>query len=326
MTSILAVEKLQIIQILTLDARASYATMAAVLGVSEQTAARRFQALIRDGVVRCRAWLDHRTLGQSQWILRVTPAGSGTKLAEALSLHPAMSWVSMTDTEVVCFYQPQSAADSDTMLADRIRTTSLVESMDARQILRRFPLRTSWPDLAWTLDVTQQTRLRELADSSFAVDRHGDTPTRSADVLSAEDKALIGLIVRDPRTPYSHLGRSTGMTRARIATRVGALTEAGILRFDIEVDPDRIGLRTSAVLWVEVALERLEAVGLALGRLSEIQFVCATTGTTGLFATISARDTVHLYELMTRDIAPIEGIRSVEVRTYLRTPRAQPLP
>lgn len=311
-------DRLQIIQVLCQDVRASYATMAAVIGVSEQTAARRYQSLIRDSVLRCTATLDHRTLGQPEWILRITPSSAGTKLAETLARHPDMSWVSITAAEVVCLYQPQSTADNDLMLTDRIRSISLVDSLDARQVLRRFPLRTPWPDLTATLDAAARSRLDALADPTFAIDRRGDKPTRHPDELTTDDKRLIALLTRDPRAPYSTLARATNLTPARIAARISDLTHSGVLRFDLEVDERKIGLTTSAAIWAGVPLHRLEPAGHALGAISEVQYVCATTGPTGLFATIGARNPDHLYQVLTDDIARIEDLHPVDLRTDLR--------
>lgn len=319
MPSSQTIERLQIIHMLGCDVRMSYAAMATVAGISEQTAARRYQTLVRNGILRCTATLDHRTLGQHEWILRITPSSEGTKLAEMLAQHDDMSWVSMTAADVVCLYQPQPASDNDLMLTDRIRSTSLVESMDARQVLRRFPLHTTWPDLGWTLDATQRERLTEAADPLFAIDRHGDTPNHDAADLSADDRRLIALLAEDPRASYSHLARVTNLTPARVATRIIDLTEAGVLRFDLEVDQNRLGLRISAALWAGVDLDKLDAAGHALARMSEIHYVCATTGPTAIFATIAARDTDHLYNLLTNELARIDGLHSIDVRTDLRT-------
>lgn len=62
---------LQLLAALELDARAPFSRIAAVLGVSDQTIARRFRRLSAEGGLRVVAVRDAERLGQSQWMLRL---------------------------------------------------------------------------------------------------------------------------------------------------------------------------------------------------------------------------------------------------------------
>jgi len=320
MSSSPRLEELQIIQLLKADVRLSFAKMGTILGVSEQTAARRYQALVREGVIRCTALLDSTPFGQAKWILRIVPAaGGGNSLAESLARHPAMSWVGVTTSEIICEYQPWSDADRDTMLTDRLPKTSVVQSVTGLQTLRRFPLATPWPDLKWTLNDTQREALERHADSAFASRTEGDTPTsNTGDTLAVADEKLARVLTRDPRASYSQLAKHTGMPAPRVAARIRELAESGVLQFDLDLAHGAIGFPVAAGIFANVPLDRLEAAGHALGQLSEVQFVCATTGPTNLFAAIGCRDVEHLYHLLTRQISTVEGVGRVEVSTDLR--------
>src|SRR5882762_11281885 len=76
----------QIIHALQVDGRASFNRIATVLGVSEQTVARRYRRLRADGIVRVVGMVDPRRVGQTAWTVRIQcRPGTATKLADALA-------------------------------------------------------------------------------------------------------------------------------------------------------------------------------------------------------------------------------------------------
>ncbi len=87
----------EIIQALQIDPRAGFSRIAEVLGVSEQTVARRYRRLRGEGLLRVIGLVDPRSVGQSEWIVRVScrPGGVG-RLAEALARRDDVSWVTLT--------------------------------------------------------------------------------------------------------------------------------------------------------------------------------------------------------------------------------------
>ena len=57
---------------------------------------------------------------------------------------------------------------------------------------------------------------------------------------------------------------------------------------------------------------RLEEAGRALAAHPEIPFAAATTGPTNLVASAVFRDTRHLYEYLTGELAALPGVSSVQ--------------
>src|ERR1700733_8117392 len=96
---------LKIIRALQVDPRAGFSAIGEVLGVSEQTIARRFRRLRADGLLRVIALVSPRHLGQTEWIVRVTcrPGGTGA-LADALARRDDVSWVTLSagGSEIDC--------------------------------------------------------------------------------------------------------------------------------------------------------------------------------------------------------------------------------
>ena len=79
----------QIVHILTIEPRASFRTIAAVIGISDQTAARRYRRLEESAGLRVLGVPDGSRLGWTDWFLRLqTTPGGADSLAEALARRP----------------------------------------------------------------------------------------------------------------------------------------------------------------------------------------------------------------------------------------------
>jgi DNA-binding Lrp family transcriptional regulator len=92
-----------------------------------------------------------------------------------------------------------------------------------------------------------------------------------------------------------------------------------VLYFEVDVDNQVQGLNAHAVLWLSVEPGRLEEAGQALAAHPEIPFAAATTGPANLVASAVLRDTQHLYEYLTGDLAALPGVTSVETAPIIRT-------
>src|SRR5881628_3198152 len=84
---------LQILQALQLDARVPFARIAEVLGVSDQTVARRYARMRAAGSLRVRALTDPGRLGRLEWVVRIRcmPDSAGLVGTE-LARRPDISW------------------------------------------------------------------------------------------------------------------------------------------------------------------------------------------------------------------------------------------
>src|SRR5580704_4170405 len=94
----------QLTQCLGVDGRASFASVAEVLGVSDQTIARRYRRLRSSGALRV-VGLPSPKKGWASWFLRMRCVpGSGEAIAAALARRDDTAWVQLLsgDTEVLC--------------------------------------------------------------------------------------------------------------------------------------------------------------------------------------------------------------------------------
>jgi DNA-binding Lrp family transcriptional regulator len=305
----------QIVRCLQLRPRAAFSQIAAVLGVSEQTVARRYRRLEREGVLRVIAAVDPRALGQSDWLLRIRTRPDATlDLGRALAQRADVAWVSVSagGAELVCALHSHSQQARDHLLVDRLPRTSAVLDLSASVVLRRFSggSASDWVGVQDALSKTQQRRM--------GADPIVRNPDGTAPPLDATDYKLLDVLGRDGRAPISALARAASVTEGRVARRLASLFESGVLYLDVDLAGAALGFPTSAYLWLTVLPASLEPVCAALAKHAETPFVAALTGPSNVVATVTCRDLDELYRYVTEKVGPIDGVRRLEISPVLR--------
>lgn len=296
----------QILHTLQIAPRAPFARIGSVLGVSEQTVARRYQRMRGTGVVRVLARPEPtRRPGSSYWTLRIgCRPGTAHTLADALARRADTAWISIGagGAEVVC--QAEVAGPQPGLLHQLPRASSVL-TFRAHQLLHRFPGRgdTDWVAPGHELTAADRALLTE------------GTATAAADkgaALEPADQPLLDALGRDGRASWASLAAATGWTQRQAAQRVNALLAGDAIYFHLDVAYAALGLHLVANLWFTVAPAHLAAVGARLADHPEVPFVAAVTGTTNIMASTLTPDAESLYRYITTKIAEIEGIATVE--------------
>jgi len=132
-----------------------------------------------------------------------------------------------------------------------------------------------------------------------------DAPARGS--LLAEDEPLLKELARDGRASTAALAAAIHWHESTVRRRIDELRRSGLLYFELDIDNRVLGLNEHALLWLSVEPARLEEAGNALAAHPEIPFAAATTGPTNLVASAVFRDTRHLYEYLTGELAALPG-------------------
>jgi DNA-binding Lrp family transcriptional regulator len=296
----------KIVRCLQLAPRIPFAAVAEVLDVSEQTVARRYRRLVKDGVLRVTIVVRPSALGQSNWIVRTQCKPSGSvALAQALARRDDISWVSLVSggAEIVCVLRSRTEQARDDLLMQRLPRTAPVLGMSASMVLHRFlgadrGARGDWSALAHLLDADQE-----------------DPPEIP---LLPEDDAMLEVLARDGRASYAALAAAAGIAEARATRRVQTLLEQRVADLDVDLAVSALGLHTSASLWLTVTPSELQSVGHALADCRQVAFAGAITGPQNLTASVVCRDVADLYSFITRDVGSIPGVQTLEVAPVLR--------
>ncbi|MFJ4666821.1 Lrp/AsnC family transcriptional regulator [Kitasatospora purpeofusca] len=315
---------------LHVDGRAPFRRIAEVLGVSDQTVARRYQRLRAAGVVRVVGRTDARLLGQVDWLTRIRCVpDAAAPLAEALARRPDTSWVSLlSGGEIVCNARARLRPEREELLLGALPRSPRVLSVSAHYLLRTYVGgQVAWSGRTSALTDGQIGRLRAAAGTGpTAAEAPGlphvpgvpDVPD-VPDVLDGLDRALLAALAVDGRGPLAALAAATGSPETTVRRRLAALVDGGLLFFDVDVDPRPLGFEVEAFCWLTVAPGRLAAVGRAMAEHPEVGFVAATTGPSNLVAGLVCRDTGAFYDYLTQSLGELEGVVAVETAPLLRS-------
>ena len=138
--------------------------------------------------------------------------------------------------------------------------------------------------------------------------------------LDETDRAILRILTRDARTPFSEIARRIDMSSATVHDRVGRMEDAGVIEgYHASVDARAVGYDVRAFVGLRVEQGREED---ALARLREIEAVQAihlTTGEWDVILRVIAEDTDHLRELMFDRIAEMDGFARSQTMIVLGT-------
>jgi DNA-binding Lrp family transcriptional regulator len=296
----------QILHALQVAPRAPFARIAAVLDVSEQTVARRYQRMRGDGVVRVTGRPEPtRQPGATYWTLRIgCRPGTAGSLADTLARRGDTAWISIGagGAEITCQAEVSGAGSG---LLHHLPRASNVLTFTAHQMLHRFPGRgeVDWvaPD-GHDLDEERRAAL------------HGPLPPPAAPAarLGPADRPLLEALARDGRAGWAALAAATGWTQRQVASRVAALVASEAIYFHLDLADAAFGMHAVANLWFSVAPAHLAEAGVRLADHRELPFVAAVSGATNLLASVRLPDAEALYRYITGKVAEIPGVLSLE--------------
>lgn len=298
----------QLVHALQIDGRAPFSRIAAVLGASDRTIARRYHRLRSRGALRVVGLLNGRRLGCVDWFMRVQcPSNAVASVATALSRRNDTSWVGFTSDsiEITCIIQTSARLHhDDSLLLQKFLRTPRITSVRAQCLLRTVAGMNGWPGRTSALSPEQ---IRCLGESA-SVPPDG----KSAVELTDADIDLLPVLARDGRTSYTALAAATSWSESTVRRRIEELRRSGMLYFVVEVDPLLFGCTMEAVLWVTIAPSKLASVAQALSKHEEIAFAATTTGPTNIVSYVVCRDADALYGYLVDRIGSLSGVLQVE--------------
>lgn len=144
--------------------------------------------------------------------------------------------------------------------------------------------------------------------------------------LDDTDRAILRILQRDARTPFSEIARQIDMSSATVHDRVGRMEEAGVIEgYHATVNPKAVGFGTSALVGLTVEQGHEEETLQQLRDLDGVQEVHLTTGEWDVVLRVYAADTDGLRELMFEHIAAMEGFSRSQTMVILGTEHEDPV-
>ncbi len=325
-----------ILHALQVDARAPFRRIGEVLGVSDQTIARRYGRLRDRRALRVLGMSDPVVVDEHQWLfhLRVAPDGA-EEIADGLAARTDTSWVARCaggGSIVGTVY----GAGAEPLLLDTLPRTRQVLDVEADQVLRIFyggagqPYSKPGPlseeqvqALARHLPESTTDPIAEPATGSTTEQIAATTDrTGSGVALDAVDRRLLAVLRGDGRATIEQLVEATEASASTVRRRLQHLRFSGVLRFDVDVNPALQELTVRTLVFAMIAPAELGRAGELVAEHNEVGFAAATTGSSNLFLSVSTSGLAALYEYLTVRLGELPGLQSHSTIPVLRTVKA----
>lgn len=304
---------------LTTAPRAPFRLLADVIGVSDQTIARRYRRLTENAGLSVHGLVRSQRAGWVDWIIRlqIVPGSDGPVL-DALARRPDIRWVQLYSggSEIVCSLQARTQEQRNTLLLRGLSGRRDIKAVTAYSILHKFTP-DAYAGCSHALSAAQLAALRD--NVPHPRDIAGARAKANATVLRPDDDPLIAELARDGRAPVAGLAAATNWHESTVRRRIEELWRAGLLYFDVDIDESALAIGVCVMLWLKVETAHLEAAGRALASDQEVPFAAATTGPTNLAVSAKFGDTSQLYAYLTTRVAGLPGLQSEEAAPIIRT-------
>ena len=141
----------------------------------------------------------------------------------------------------------------------------------------------------------------------------GDVPASLDDI----DRALIELLRSDGRMPNKRLAKHLSISEATVANRIRRLQEESVLRVLLRRDLYSKGFDLQCFAEVSVAGRSVERVAADLAEIERVTSVNLLLGTPEIMMVFNAVDREDLLAVLENEIARVEGVARVELRTAI---------
>ncbi len=128
---------------------------------------------------------------------------------------------------------------------------------------------------------------------------------------------VIKALQLDPRSTTKELAERFGVAEATIASRIRSMEEQKILRIMMQRDLQAMGYALMALIDIQVQRRRPEDVAAELACIEEATSVSVMMSSPEIIMNVSARDGLHLQQIIEHKIARIAGIATYEITTAL---------
>jgi len=286
------------------DPRASWRELGAATGIAERTVARRIRRLMDADALRVIAEPDPLAMGQGVVLHAWVRCRSGCvpDVADQLAqLDICQLVVTLAGTaDLMAELTLADAADMPDVVTRVLPSIDGVEHVEARLVLRPFRRAGQW-------------RIQAQADAVV------ETPSASPPVaLTEPEQRMVAHLMRDGRASLAELAEQANVSEPTAQRLLQHLVERRALSFRVEVEPALVGFPVEAVISVQVRPQAVDALAAHLALDPHTRCLFGTSGASQLFWHVLCRDSLHLWEVVTRRLGELDGVLNSEVGVVMR--------
>jgi len=132
--------------------------------------------------------------------------------------------------------------------------------------------------------------------------------------LDKLDLAIIAILQKDSRKPFTEIGRELGVSDATIHIRTKKLENSGVIRgYTIHVAPSKISGPVGAVVLVGVAPGHLQDLAKQLAEIEQVGEVLEIHGEYEIMLRVYSDNLETLRNLVTEKIRTLPGVKATTV-------------
>lgn len=287
------------------DPRASWRELGAATGIAERTVARRIKRLMDADALRVIAEADPLATGRGVVLHAWVRCRSGrvAEAAEALaSLAITQLVVTLAGTaDLMAELTLADAADMPDVVTRVLPSIDGVEQVEARLVLRPFRRAGQW-------------RIQADGAAPEAPDPASQTPV----ALTEPEQRIVAHLMRDGRASLAELSAHAEVSEPTAQRLLQHLVERRALSFRVEVEPALVGFPVEAVISVQVRPQAVDALAAHLALDPNTRCLFGTSGASQLFWHVLCRDSLHLWDVVTRRLGELDGVLASEVGVVMR--------
>lgn len=273
-----------IIEALQVNGRASWRSIADVLGQPERTVARYGTELLDNGTVR----VVGLHAQQMHTIVEISTVPGASNIAvEALARRTDTSFsynvTGRSDCVAELLQSPERLGD---ILALELPAISGVTTIEAYPVLNYFRTTASW-----RAGLLSDAQVAELSSDFNEV-----TSYPPADIeLSTRDSHVLDVLARDGRASYESISRRAGISESTAWRRTERLIQDNVLQIRAVVEPVLLGYAVQAFLWIRAKPSHVDDIGSQLAQHQCVRYVAAIGGRYQLLADVVFQTLAELY-------------------------------
>lgn len=287
------------------DPRASWRELGAATGIAERTVARRIKRLMDADALRVIAEADPLATGRGVVLHAWVRCRSGrvAEAAEALAtLAITQLVVTLAGTaDLMAELTLADAADMPDVVTRVLPSIDGVEQVEARLVLRPFRRAGQW-------------RIQADGAAPEAPDPASQTPV----ALTEPEQRIVAHLMRDGRASLAELSAHAEVSEPTAQRLLQHLVERRALSFRVEVEPALVGFPVEAVISVQVRPQAVNALAAHLALDPNTRCLFGTSGASQLFWHVLCRDSLHLWDVVTRRLGELDGVLASEVGVVMR--------
>jgi DNA-binding Lrp family transcriptional regulator len=135
--------------------------------------------------------------------------------------------------------------------------------------------------------------------------------------VDALGREIIALLQKDARTTNKEIADRLGVSEVTVAARIRNLEGANVLRIKMQRNVRSLGLKVTALIYVDVEGRRPEDVADELAAIDGCTSAALTLSSPDIILVVHAQSNRDLQRIIDEQIAAIEGIASYDVSLAL---------